>query len=192
MVNTLSQILSINILSYVVSNGFAYKNNVYNSLVCTPDVISYILFCQQTLVAETCANLLRFTLPITTGPTASAGDTSGLHTIRDHYHPERLPYALVARLEGLAQYAPSALHSLYLDAYSGTDGVRSGLSGVGISTYGVFDGLDYQNLYVPASPPRKSPHKVHNDVYTGSSGRNDNDSNAYGFSGLDETEKDEF
>ena len=122
------------------------------------------MFCEQTLVAETCANLLRFTLPVA-GLTSTRPVDGGI--IRsDSYQPERLPYALVARLEGLAQYAPFALQSLYLDAYSGTDGVLSALSGVGSSTYGVFDGLDYQNLYVPNSPPCKSPHKVQSDEHS--------------------------
>ena len=154
-----------------------------NSLAYSSDVLSCYVFCEQTLVAETCANLLRFTLSVA-GLTSTRPDEGGI-TRSDSYHPERLPYALVARLEGLAQHAPIALQSLYLDAYSGTDGLHSALSGVGSSTYGVFDGLDYQNLYVPTSPPRKSPHKAHSV--------GDGDTNhTSGLIVLKETEDDEF
>lgn len=83
--------------------------------------------------------------------------------------PERLPTALTARLENIAQYAPAGLASVYHSDYS---------SGTG--TYGMFDGLDHLSLYVPvvSGSPRQSPHKYstsvtspHDGVYAVSAGQ---------------------
>ena len=143
-------------------------------------------------MAETCANLLRFTLPTNTLLAASTSNSANVKSNTEPYQPEGLPNALVVRLEGLALYAPFALQSLYHDAYAGTDGVRCALSGVGSSTYGVFDGLDYQNLFVPNSPPRKSPHKVHSDANSSGSMKMDYISDTGGFAVPQEAEEDEF
>jgi len=141
----------------------------------------YLLLPTQTLVAETCANLLRFTLPqrtlraqrslsfalaatqdgttLSLHPPADTGASTGIDSgggssieSLSAYRPERLPNILATKLESIAQYAPFAMQSLYHDAYSVT-----GLS----HSYGVFDGLDHRQLYVPpVGSPVRSPHKI--------------------------------
>lgn len=126
-------------------------------------LILIIIILLQTLVAETCANLLRFTLPLrslsfalsdtqagATPPPSLAGMPLG-------YRPERLPNVLTKRLESIAQYAPFAIQSLYHDAYSATGGVTH--------SYGVFDGLDHSHVPLVGSPVR-SPHKVASSMYS--------------------------